>query len=346
MEGEKSGGCCFFCWFLALVGAIVIIKKLYKLFSTIFKCTVGNPTRALQTYKPRSEGENKKPTSWAVVTGASMGIGRADAEVLAKAGYNLVLLALEEDKLGEAKKELEEKYGVSVETITINFCEITGDKWAELGKRIAALGDIAVLVNNAGLTVDPPGLLHEVDAGQCERIVAVNVNALTQLTRALMPALLEHKEKTGARALVVTMSSFVSRVPVPMLLVYSASKKYTQQFSMALAAEYKGKVDVISAAPWWVATPMTRIRKANFRTLSPEAFANGVFKFAGASHFEVDPYWLFALFDFVIESVPPSIVYKPVMNFMKVVREAYFRRKKRMEEEANKAKEEESKKDQ
>jgi len=336
MEGEKKG-CCFFCWFFVIVGVIVVAKKLFKFFSTVFKCLVGNPTRALQTYKAREskEGE-KKANSWAVVTGASMGIGRADAEVLAKAGYNLVLLALEDDKLAEAKKELEEKYNITVETITINFVQISGEEWTKLGERIAAFGDIAVLVNNAGLTVDPPGLLHEVDAAQIERIVAVNVGALTHLTRALMPALLEHKEKTGSRALVVTMSSFVSRVPVPMLLVYSASKKYTQQFSMALAAEYKGKIDVISAAPWWVATPMTRIRKSNWRTLSPEAFANGVFKFAGASHSEVDPYWLFALFDLVIESVPACLVYKPIMNFMNVVRKAYFRRKERKEQEAKK----------
>jgi len=265
-----------------------------------------------------------------------MGIGRADAEVLAKAGYNLVLLALEEDKLGEAKEELEKKYNITVETIPINFCDLHGDDWTKLGERIAAFGDIAVLVNNAGLTVDPPGLLHEVNSAQCERIVAVNVNTLTMLTRALMPALLQHHEKTGLRSLVVTMSSFVSRVPVPMLLVYSASKKYTQQFSMALAAEYGGKVDVISAAPWWVATPMTRIRRANWRTLSPEQFANGVFKFAGSSHSEVDPYWLFALFDLAVESVPPCFVYKPIMNFMKVVRDAYFRRKERMEKEAKK----------
>jgi len=336
MEGEKKGCCCgFLCWLFCIIGAIVVLKKLYKLLSTVITCLVGNPTKALQAYKPRDAKEGDKK-SWAVVTGASMGIGRADAEVLAKAGYNLVLLALEEDKLGEAKKELEEKYGITVETIPINFVDVRGEDWAKLGERIAALGDIAVLVNNAGLTVDPPGLLHEVDAAQCERIVAVNVGALTQLTRALMPALLEHKEKTGARALVVTMSSFVSRVPVPMLLVYSASKKYTQQFSMALAAEYHGKVDVISAAPWWVATPMTRIRRANWRTLSPEGFANGVFKFAGASHSEVDPYWLFALFDFVIESVPPAVVYNPVKSFMKKVRAAYFRRKEREAKEAKK----------
>jgi len=349
MGSEDKSGCCFLCWFFALIGAAVVLKKLYKFFSTVIKCLIGNPTKALQAYKPRAskeEGEGKKATSWAVVTGASMGIGRADAEVLAKAGYNLVLLALEEDKLGEAKQELEEKYGITVETIPINFVNIHGDEWTKLGERIAALGDIAVLVNNAGLTVDPPGLLHEVDPAQCERIVAVNVGALTHLTRALMPALLEHKEKTGARALVVTMSSFVSRVPVPMLLVYSASKKYIHQFSMALAAEYCGKVDVISAAPWWVATPMTRIRRANWRTLSPEAFANGVFKFAGASHSEVDPYWLFALFDLVVESVPPAIVYKPVMNFMTVVRKAYFKRKERKEKEAQQAQEpQEAKKD-
>lgn len=343
MGSEDKSGCCFLCWFFALIGAIVVAKKLYKFFSTVIRCLIGNPTKALQTYKPR-EGQAK---SWAVVTGASMGIGRADAEVLAKAGYNLVLLALEEDKLGEAKQELEEKYKVTVETIPINFCQVHGEDWAKLGARIAAFGDIAILVNNAGLTVDPPGLLHEVDPAQLERIVSVNVDTLTQLTRALMPALLEHKEKTGARALVVTMSSFVSRVPVPMLLVYSASKKYIHQFSMALAAEYKGKVDVISAAPWWVATPMTGIRRANWRTLSPAAFANGVFKFAGSSRSEVDPYWLFALFDLVVESVPPAIVYKPIMNFMNVVRKAYFRRKERREKEAQQAKEgaQEAKKD-
>jgi len=267
-----------------------------------------------------------------------MGIGRADAEVLAKAGYNLVLLALEEDKLNEAKQEFEEKYHISVEVIPINFVDVHGEEWANLGARISAFGDIAVLVNNAGLTVNPPGLLHEVDPAQMERIVAVNVSALTQLTRALMPALLDHKEKTGRRGLVVTMSSFVSRVPVPMLLVYSATKKYTQHFAMALAAEYSGKVDVISAAPWWVATPMTGIRKSNWRTMSPEAFANGVFKFAGCSHFEVDPYWLFALFDFVIESVPPVLVYKPIMNFMNIVRKSYFRRQERKAKEAAEAK--------
>jgi len=232
MEGEENKShCCFLCWLCAIIGFIVLVKKFYKLFSTLFKCVVGNPTKALQTYK--SEGEGKK--SWAVVTGASMGIGRADAEVLAKAGYNLVLLALEEDKLNEAKQEFEEKYHISVEVIPINFVDVHGEEWANLGARISAFGDIAVLVNNAGLTVNPPGLLHEVDPAQMERIVAVNVSALTQLTRALMPALLDHKEKTGRRGLVVTMSSFVSRVPVPMLIVYSASKKYTQHFAMALA---------------------------------------------------------------------------------------------------------------
>jgi len=335
MEGEKKG-CCFFGWFFAIIGIIVLAKKLYKLFRALFKLATGNPIRALQTYKPKeSKEEDKKSNSWAVVTGASMGIGAADAEVLAKAGYNLVLLALEEDKLNEVKEDLEKKYGVTVEAIPINFVDIHGEEWVKLGERIAAFGDIAVLVNNAGLTVNPPGLLHEVDPGQCERIVAVNVGALTQLTRVLLPALLEHKEKTGSRGLIVTMSSFVSRVPVPMLQVYSASKKYVHQFSMALAAEYAGKVDVVSAAPWWVATPMTHMRPS-WRAMSPEAFANGVFKFVGSSYSEADPYWLFALFDFVIESVPPFVVYKPIMNFMNVVRKAYFRHKEKKEQEAKK----------
>jgi len=83
---------------------------------------------------------------------------------------------------------------------------------------------------------------------------------------------------------------------------------------------------------------MTGIRKSNWRTMSPEAFANGVFKFAGCSHFEVDPYWLFALFDFVIESVPPVLVYKPIMNFMNIVRKSYFRRQERKAKEAAEAK--------
>ena len=324
------------CCVIGFVGLVVVAKALWKFVGTLLRCALGNSVKALQTYKPRAKDGEEQKRPWAVVTGASMGIGRADAEVLARAGYNLVLLALEDDKLATAKEELEKAHGVSVETITVNFVELRGDDWTQLGARIAALGDIAVLVNNAGLTVDPPGLLHEVDAAQCERIVAVNVGALTQLTRVLMPALLEHHEKTGARALVVTMSSFVSRVPVPMLLVYSASKKYTEQFSRALAAEYCGKVDVISAAPWWVATPMTRIRRASLRVITPEAFANGVFKFAGASHAEVDPYWFFALLDLLLGCVPTALVYKPIMAFMTKVRKAFFRRQARKAQEEKK----------
>jgi short-subunit dehydrogenase len=189
---------------------------------------------------------------------------------------------------------------------------------------------VAVLINNAGLTVDPPGLLHEVTAEQVEKIVALNVGAVTALTHVGVRCMLSRKER-GQRSLVVSMGSFAARAPLPMLQVYSASKKYVEHLSAALAAEYSGRIDFVCGAPWWVATSMTRIRRANWRAVSPSYFVRGLLAYVGSGSWidPVDPYPLHALCDVIVEAIPGCVVNKAVISFMTHVRSSFFRRQQR-----------------
>eukprot|EP01106_Pelomyxa_sp_JSP_P007156 TRINITY_DN217_c0_g1_i2.p1 TRINITY_DN217_c0_g1~~TRINITY_DN217_c0_g1_i2.p1 ORF type:complete len:206 (-),score=32.93 TRINITY_DN217_c0_g1_i2:36-653(-) len=127
-------------------------------------------------------------------------------------------------------------------------------------------------------------------------MIKLNVGATTQLTHMLLPQMLARKHK----CLIINMSSFTSLIPSPMLAVYGATKAYVKHLSLSLADEFRGKVDVMSVAPWWVVTSMTKIRRASLTAVSPDHFVREVMKSVGTAD-HCDPYWFHAL----IESLPP-----------------------------------------
>eukprot|EP01106_Pelomyxa_sp_JSP_P007155 TRINITY_DN217_c0_g1_i1.p1 TRINITY_DN217_c0_g1~~TRINITY_DN217_c0_g1_i1.p1 ORF type:complete len:129 (-),score=22.67 TRINITY_DN217_c0_g1_i1:71-457(-) len=102
------------------------------------------------------------------------------------------------------------------------------------------------------------------------------------------------------------MSSFTSLIPSPMLAVYGATKAYVKHLSLSLADEFRGKVDVMSVAPWWVVTSMTKIRRASLTAVSPDHFVREVMKSVGTAD-HCDPYWFHALIDALVVWVPHSI---------------------------------------
>ena len=122
--------------------------------------------------------------SWALVTGASSGIGEVFARELVERGANLVLVARSQDKLEALAEELRGRFGVSVEVLA---CDLSGPgAGAALAARLAERGvRIDVLVNNAGFGLF--GQLHEADPARTSQQVQLNVVALTELTCAVLP---------------------------------------------------------------------------------------------------------------------------------------------------------------
>src|SRR5262245_40897869 len=122
---------------------------------------------------------------WAVVTGASSGLGALFAEKLAKRGLSLVLTGRDEARLAEVQRRIHQSTAVDVELVV-------GDLGSEAGFEalVAAMSGrrIEVLVNNAGFGTYGP--LAEVDADRDHDLVAINVDALVRLTHTVLPGML------------------------------------------------------------------------------------------------------------------------------------------------------------
>lgn len=168
--------------------------------------------------------------SIALVTGASSGIGEAFAVALARRGQDLVLVARREELLAQLSATLAQHHGVAVEVLAADLAA-PGDV-ARVEARLGR-GDIALLVNNAGIGGLDPFL--EAEPVTFDQMIAVNVLALTRLSRAATAAM----RAKGAGAIINVASGIAFNV-LPAAAVYAGTKAYVSQFTQALDAELAG----------------------------------------------------------------------------------------------------------
>ena len=176
---------------------------------------------------------------YALVTGASGGIGGAISTELAKRGYPLVLVARNEAALNALAAELSSKYGVAAEVVVADL--------GEHGAAAALAADLALrglvidtLVNNAGF--GEFGLFSEADAAKCSEMMQVNMVTLTELTRELLPGMVH---RGGGR--VMNLASTAAFLPGPLMAVYYATKAYVLSFSEAINNELHGTGVTVTA---------------------------------------------------------------------------------------------------
>jgi uncharacterized protein len=171
-------------------------------------------------------------TRTAFITGASSGIGREFTKLFAGDGYNLVLVARNQQALLELADELKARYGVAVKVMAKDLSQASapGEIFTELQQEAIT---IDILVNNAGFATY--GLFSEIDLNAELQEMQVNMVALTHLTKLFLPAMLEqHWGK------ILNMSSTAAFQPGPLMAVYYATKAYVLSFSEALAEELRG----------------------------------------------------------------------------------------------------------
>jgi uncharacterized protein len=188
---------------------------------------------------------------WALVTGASDGIGVEFCKRLAARGYNLVLVARREQTLHAVAAGLSAAHGVAVRVIP---CDLATPRAAqELHRKAGELGiTVDFLVNNAGLLHN--GSFDAIDLEKQEELLAVNVVALTALTHLFLRDMLARN-----RGHMLNVASTAAWIGTPQQNVYAASKAYVVSFSLALADELRAKrsgVTVTVLCPSYTRTKM------------------------------------------------------------------------------------------
>ena len=195
--------------------------------------------------KPHSKGV-------AVVTGASSGIGAVYAERLARRGYDLLLVARDQARMADLASKLANETGSKVDILAADLTK-SGDL-AQLERFLREDARVTVLLNNAGIGATAP--LVKSDVTLMSRMIALNVEAVTRLTYAAVPAFVER-----GSGVIINIASAVAVAPEFLNGVYGGTKAFVLAFSQSLRHELAGtgvKVQVVlpgaTATNFWAAS--------------------------------------------------------------------------------------------
>lgn len=296
------GGVCVF---------VVSVQLLRKVFPWLYENLLG----------PKLFGSSirlKELGSWAVVTGATDGIGKAYAKALAKKGLNVVLISRTHSKLEEVAKEIEAESKVLTKIITADFT--SGPEIYDNIRAQTAELEVGVLVNNVGMSYANPEFFLALPNQEkfINQVVTCNIFSVTRMCTLFLPGMVERRK--GA---IINISSLSAVIPAPMLTVYAASKAFVDKFSDDLATEYfRHGITVQSVLPGPVATNMSKIRRATWMSCAPKTFVSSALATLGVARHTTGyyPHSLLQLGIDMIGLFSPYVSQKITLNTMNNIR--------------------------
>lgn len=216
---------------------------------------------------------------YALITGASKGIGKAIAFELAKRNFNILLTARSVELLQSVVDEIKKTYPVEVKFFPLDLLEKDAPQklynWCTENNF-----DVSILINNAGFGLS--GTLTTSSLEKNTNLLQLNIVAPTQLCQLFMPLLQKHE-----KGFIMNIASTAAYQSVPYLNIYSASKAYVKSFSRGLSRELAGtNISVICISPGptdtdWAATanvPNKVLKMADKLNMSPEVVAKKAVK--------------------------------------------------------------------
>lgn len=225
-------------------------------------------------------GANKKDytkATWAVITGATDGIGREFALQLAKKGFNILLVSRSPEKLGAVAAEIEASSpGLKTKTQAIDFALGDERQYEGLEHTVKDL-NVGVLVNNVGKSHNMPVTFAETTEEEMEDIIEINVVSILRVSRMIIPGMVSRK-----KGLVLNLGSFAGQVTTPMLATYAGSKAFLSGWSQATGEELKRSGVMVSLLnTYFVVSNMSKVRKSSAMVPTPKQYVAQVLKTLG-----------------------------------------------------------------
>ncbi|KAJ0062111.1 hypothetical protein NL108_015690, partial [Boleophthalmus pectinirostris] len=261
---------------MAIIGGLSVLWHMLRL---LWRCWRGFRQYILSQFW---QVDLRRYGQWAVVTGATSGIGKAYAIELARRGLDIVLLSRSEDKLHTVAKLIVEIYGRKTCTIRVDFTD-GHNVYPKIAKALKDL-EIGILVNNVGMAYSEhfAYFLETPDAHKvCQKLVNTNIYTDCNRVYGLICVCLFR-----GRGLIINISSQTGVRPQPLLSLYSATKLFVTYFSQCLHAEYKSKGIIVQCvAPMLVLTNMTKHIPVNRFIKSAQEFADEALNTVGYSSY-------------------------------------------------------------
>ena len=246
--------------------------------------------------------------SWALVTGATVGIGESFTRLLAQNGYNIVSVARDLPRLQERAKALESTFGIATTVIQADLATDAGCKTIE---DFIANNQIDVLINNAGFGINKAFTMSQLDAEQ--QLLDVLVRTPMRLMHVALPGMKERN-----KGVIINVSSVAGWIAGG---TYSASKSYLTVLSESLHTELSStNVKVSALCPGFTRTEfhqrgrMSMKALPTFMWLNSDKLVAAAWKDAVAGKAVSVPGWQYQLLTFVMRNAPRPMVRKIGMN--------------------------------
>ena len=249
----------------------------------------------------------------ALITGASMGLGKALARECARRGMRLLLVALPDSGLPALAGELEGEYGIETAWIEGDLTE--AGTLERLRNRIEAEGlDIDLLINNAG--IGTPGHFMDHSLEYHEATIELNALALVRLVRLFLPGLRRRN------ASILNVASLGAFFPMPTMPIYAATKSFVLHFSLALREELGGEVGVSVLCPNAIRTTEDVSRYidnlgplARRACFTPECIARSALEGVSRNRAVIVPGAVNRTIAFISQIVPRALINRTIRHY-------------------------------
>ena len=196
--------------------------------------------------------------NWAIVTGCTSGIGKSFCEELAKIGFNLILVSRNRGKIENQADELEKIFKIKTKVFEFDFSKnILSENFQKINDELKDILHIKLLVNNIGdASVGP---FTEFSISHNTNLIKTNILSYVNMTQFFLDKNKKNLEKIG----IINIGSYYGTRNLPGVNIYSSTKAFLNNFSLALSYEQEN-IDILCVAPLWVSTKMTRAKKSYF----------------------------------------------------------------------------------